>query len=90
MIWVLILVVLASLAVLLWLPLIVRIDTGQHLYELRWKGIGFVAVVPDAEEILMIRFRIFFLEKRCIPCGHEAGRRKRNPYGSPGKNAPVL
>jgi hypothetical protein len=56
-----ILILLAGLtAFLLWTPMVLRVDTARNDYSFRWRGIGRLAVVPDDETLLRIRYRIFF------------------------------
>jgi len=47
-------------------PFIIRIDTTEPEYSIRWKGIAGVRLVPDAEELVIIRYRIFFLKAAII------------------------
>lgn len=48
-------------------PLIIKVDTAMNDYTFQWKFIGSVSVVPDKEEIIFIRYNIFFLKISTTP-----------------------
>ncbi len=48
---------------LLWAPLTLVIDSSQGLYRISWWGIASARIFAHEEQVLMIRFNIFFLRK---------------------------
>lgn len=48
-------------------PLVIWIDSAKNEYEVRWKGIGRMIMVPDQDKLFILRLRIFFLEWRFLP-----------------------
>lgn len=69
MIWLLIILglLLTFLIFLLLTPLVLVIDTEKAEYSLTYRGVGGVNLIPDAEELIFLRYRIFFLKVIFIP-----------------------
>ena len=76
--WVLLIVVLVLILVaLLWVPIILTIDTLTNTYELRLKGLAWARVEPDEETLIRIRIRIGFYQFDIDPIDKWVNRRKR-------------
>ena len=60
-------------------PLVIRMDSAKQEYEVRWKGIGRICVVPDEDELLILRLRIFFLEWQFLPFRSGGTTQSENP-----------
>lgn len=69
MIWlsIVILILFGLLAFILIAPFTIRIDTNESDYSIEWGGIARLSIIPDWDELMIIRYRIFFL-KESITC----------------------
>ena len=65
--WIVIGVLLGLLLWLVFAPLDVYINTPQRDYRIRYWGILSMAALPDPDEILILKFRIFFIPFKMYP-----------------------
>ena len=55
-------------------PLILQVDTTTNRYLIRLLGIGCLRVLPDAEYLIKIRYRVFSFERSFYPL---VGRKRK-------------
>lgn len=55
------------LVYLLWLPILLNIDTEMNQYHIRLKGLALLNVEGDAKEIIRLNLKVFFMKFTFYP-----------------------
>ena len=58
-------------------PLVVSINSAANEYRITWKPLGSVSVIPDENELLFIKYRIFFLKNPITRFEYPIRKQKR-------------
>lgn len=79
MIWIYI-ILLILLSLLMWLllaPLYIRINTQQNIYNAGLKGIVKISIIPDEDEIIYLRLKLFFYYTNIYPLKPKEAKREK-------------
>lgn len=68
---------------MLFAPLRLTINTSNNNYSFRWIGILLIKFIPDSEELIIFRFRIFFIRFNIYPL--KTGKKKKMKKKKPKK-----
>lgn len=66
---------------LLWMPIVLCIDTITNQYYIHVKGIAKASIESHKEEILIIKLKVFFLSFQFYPLRKNKGSAKKNKRG---------
>lgn len=75
--WIVIIVLFILLLVyLLWMPIVLKIDTATNEYYLQFKGLAKVSVLGDEKEVIKIRLDVLFTHFNLFPLRKRTRKKK--------------
>ena len=86
MIWIILLTIILGLILfVLVTPLIIRIDTRENIYLIRWAGLVRMQILPDTDKLLVINVRSLFWNKDFYPLTKRVAKEQKDEPAKPSK-----
>ena len=82
---VIIVLLLLLLGYLLWMPIVLKIDTDSHEYYLQMKGLAKASVLGDKDEVLKVKLNVLFLNFNFYPLRKISASKKKKLASKEGK-----
>ena len=74
---VIIILLLLLVAYLLWMPIVLKIDTDTNEYYLQLKGLAKASLIGDEKEVLKVKLNVLFLHFNFYPLRKKAASKKK-------------